>query len=66
MSAIAKQFTIDFLSGKKTATHWDSYIKDLKSAGYDDVYEFYKATAYSFPTSTVSGTESQSSVNAKR
>ena len=66
LSAIAKQFTIDFLSGKKTATHWDSYIKDLKSAGYDDVYEFYKATAYSFPTSTVSGTESQSSVNAKR
>ena len=66
LSSIAKQFTIDFLSGKKTATHWDSYIKDLKSAGYDDVYEFYKATAYSFPTSTVSGTESQSSVNAKR
>ena len=66
LSAIAKQFTIDFLSGKKTATHWDSYIKDLKAAGYDDVYEFYKATAYSFPTSTVSGTESQSSVNAKR
>ncbi len=66
LSSIAKQFTIDFLSGKKTATHWDSYIKDLKTAGYDDVYEFYKATAYSFPTSTVSGTESQSSVNAKR
>ena len=66
IASIAKQFTIDFLSGKKTATHWDSYIKDLKAAGYDDVYEFYKATAYSFPTQTVSGTESQSSVNAKR
>ncbi len=66
LASIAKQFTIDFLSGKKTATNWDAYIKDLKAAGYDEVYEFYKQTAYSFPTSTVSGTESQSSVNAKR
>ena len=66
LKAIAKDFTIGFLGHTRSASDWDNYIKSLQEAGYDDVYEFYSRTAYSFPTSYVDGVMSQSSVNAKR
>ena len=66
LSGIAKQFTIAYLSGEKSDADWNNYIDELLSAGYNDVYEFYMQAAYSFPTKTVSTTETQSFVNAIR
>lgn len=66
LKSIAKEFTIAFLKGDKTEAHWDSYIKSLQDAGYNDVYEFYTLAAYNFTTSHDSNVESQTTVNNKR
>lgn len=66
LSTLAKEFTVGFLKGEKTEAHWDSYIKSLKDAGYNDVYEFYKISAYSFTGTYDPNVESQTTVNNKR
>ena len=66
LQTIARNFTVGFLKGEKTTSSWDSYIKDLKAAGYDDVYEFYKAASYGFTTVSKDGVESQSYANAQK
>jgi len=62
LSSIAKSFTIDYLSGKKTDNDWNAYIKSLEDAGIKDVYEFYAATATVFMTEHKEGVYSMSSI----
>ncbi len=66
LSKLAKEFTVDFLSGKKTDTAWETYIHALNEAGYKDVYNFYKNTSYSYVDEYDESVSSQSDVNAKR
>ena len=57
---LAKSFTIDYLSGKKSDSDWTAYIKSLQDAGIEEVYEFYAATATTFVTETKEGVHSMS------
>ncbi len=66
LSKLAKEFTVDFLSGKRTETAWETYIHALNTAGYKDVYNFYKNTSYSYVDEYDESVSSQSDVNAKR
>lgn len=64
LKMLAKNFTIDFLSGKKGENDWVAYTKSLKDAGIEEVYEFYVHNAYSFTTKHKDGTKSMSDVLA--
>ncbi len=66
LKSIAKDFTVGFLKGEKTEAHWDSYIKSLTEAGYEDVYKFYKAAAYGFTSTYDPAVESQTTINSRR
>lgn len=66
LKTIAKNFTVDFLSGKKTESDWTAYIKNLEEAGYNDVYEFYKVASYGFSTTYDPNVESQTTVNNRK
>ncbi len=66
LSRLAKEFTVDFLSGKRTETAWETYINALNQAGYKDVYNYYKNSAYSYVDDYSESISSQSDVNAKR
>ncbi len=62
LSSVAKQFTIDYLSGKKGNNDWDAYIKNLEEIGIKEVYDFYNDYAYTFNTQNKDGVKSMSSV----
>ena len=62
ISSIAKSFTIDYLSGKKTNADWNAYIKSLEDNGIKEVYEFYAATATVFMTEHKEGVYSMSAL----
>lgn len=62
LSKIAKQFTIDYLTGNKGKNDWSAYVKSLDEAGIQDVYEFYSEYAYTFNTVKKDGVRSMSSV----
>lgn len=65
LSSIAKQFTIDYLTGKKGKNDWSAYIKSLDEAGIASVYEYYNEYAYTFNTAKKDGVKSMSSVLSK-
>ncbi len=66
LSQLAKEFTVDFLSGKRTETAWESYINALNTAGYKDVYNYYRSESYAYVDTYDESVSSQSDVNAKR
>ncbi len=66
LSQLARDFTVDFLSGKKTEAAWETYIHSLNEAGYKDVFNYYKNAAYAFVDEYDDSISSQSDVNAKR
>ncbi len=66
LTSIARQFTVDFLSGKQTEAGWTNYIKNLQDAGYDDVYAYYELALTNCVTEKKDGVMSQSDVNTKR
>ena len=41
LSALAKDFTREYLRGRKSDSDWEAYKKSLENAGYNDVYKFY-------------------------
>ena len=50
LTKIAKNFTVDYLSGAKGDSDWDAYVKSLNDAGYQDVYDFYAANVWFWQT----------------
>ncbi len=66
LKAIAKNFTVEYLSNKRDASTWTSYLKDLKDNGYEDVYNYYVASMDHCQTEHVDGITSQSDINKKQ
>ncbi len=63
INALAKEFTIGFLSGEMTEDDWENYLNRLKQANYEDVYKYYRTECYAYNDRYDESVSSQSDAN---
>ncbi len=56
LSDLARSYTITVLT-TGNLSGWNDYVKSLEETGIQEVYEFYKACAFTFVTNKVEGTK---------